>query len=473
MTRPAVVWLRDDLRLDDQPAIHAAAGRACLYVYIYDDSPSRSRSLGGASRWWLAHSLEAFARAIASRGGRLDIVTGPADDVLLDVVRASGADEVFWTRRYGGAEVGVDKRVKAALGEMGVAARSFNGALMREPWEVVSEAGAAFKVFTPFWRRHRSLGPPPAPVSAPKRLGDAPWPDGAPRRAKVADLGLTPTKPDWSGGLAKRWRPGEQGAHQRLAHFVAHGLVDYADKRDRPDGEHTSMLSPHLRFGEISPRRIAATIESAAAGGAPTRDGEKYLAELGWRDFSYSLLFGFPELATEAWQPRFAEFPYRHDPIAFGAWTRGQTGYPIVDAGMRELWATGYVHNRVRMIAASFLIKHLGIDWREGEKWFWDTLCDADPANNPASWQWVAGSGADAAPYFRIFNPVLQGQKFDADGTYVRRWVPELAGVDALDIHAPWLGRPGSKSGGDYPEPIVDHAFARQRALQALAAIKR
>lgn len=240
------------------------------------------------------------------------------------------------------------------------------------------------------------------------------------------------------------------------------------------------MLSPHLRFGEISPRRVAGAIETAAASGAVEgRAAEKYLAELGWREFSYSLLFAFPHLATRPWQPRFAEFPYREDPEAFRAWSRGLTGYPIVDAGMRELWATGYMHNRVRMIAASFLIKHLGIDWRRGEAWFWDTLCDADPANNPASWQWVAGSGADAAPYFRIFNPVLQGEKFDAEGTYVRRWIPELAALEPEYVHAPWrapesaLARAGVTLGQNYPAPIVDHGFARERAMKALAAIAR
>ena len=479
MSRPVLVWLRSDLRLDDQPAIRAAAEKPALFVYIHDETTVGPRRFGGASRWWLAHSLAAFAGEVSALGGRLDILVGAGEDLIPALARASGATEVFWTRRYGGAEIEIDRRVKASLKNIGVSAQSFNGQLLREPWEVATDAGAPFKVFSPFWRRHRALGALPAPLPAPERLIAAPWPEEAPPRVAIPELRLTPTKPDWSAGLAQTWRPGEGGAQARLESFVATALANYANARDRPDGLHTSMLSPHLRFGEISPRRIAAKIEAAAASGAATaRAAEKYLAELGWREFSYSLLYNFPDLATRPWQARFADFPYRADPEGLRAWTRGLTGYPIVDAGMRELWTSGYMHNRVRMVAASFIIKHLLIDWRRGEEWFWDTLCDADPANNPASWQWVAGSGADAAPYFRIFNPVLQGQKFDAEGAYVRRWVPELARLDAAHIHAPWLApeeslaRAGVRLGKTYPAPVVDHAFARERALAALAELK-
>jgi deoxyribodipyrimidine photo-lyase len=479
MTGPALVWLRDDLRLDDQPAIAAASDRSALFLYIHDDSSPGMRPLGGASRWWLAHSLTSLEARLAAIGGRLDIVRGPAEATIAAVARAAGASQVYWTRRYGGVEVEIDTRAKAALADAGITAKSFNGHLLREPWEVRADSGAPLKVFSAFWRRHRALGAFAAPAPAPARLIAAPWPEDAPPRATVADLSLTPKKPDWSGGLAHTWRPGEPGARERLERFLADALADYADARDRPDATHTSMLSPHLRFGEISPRRVAAAIESAAAQGkVSARTAEKYLAELGWREFSYALLFDFPDLATRAWQPRFASFPFRDDPEGFRAWTRGLTGYPLVDAGMRELWTTGYMHNRVRMIVASFLIKHLLIDWRRGEAWFWDTLCDADPANNAASWQWVAGSGADAAPYFRIFNPVLQGEKFDPEGLYVARWVPELARLPAAHIHAPWqapaatLAAAGVKLGETYPRPIVDHGQARERALAALAAIK-
>ena len=479
MSSPALVWLRDDLRLDDQPAIAAVADRPSLFVYVHDESSPGLRPLGGASRWWLDKSLAALRQQIAACGGRLDISRGPAEATIPELARAAAASHVYWTRRYGAAEMEIDQRIKAALATAGVVAKSFNGQLLREPWEVRADSGAPFKVFTPFWRRHRALGAFPSPLPAPERLVAAHWPDMAPARVELADLGLAPTKPDWSGGLAETWRPGEEGARARLARFVAAALADYAEARDRPDGSHTSMLSPHLRFGEISPRRVAAAIEAAAASGAaPAGAAEKFLAELGWREFSYSLLFGFPELATRAWQPRFEGFAYRDDAAGLRAWAHGRTGYPIVDAGMRELWATGYMHNRVRMVAASFLIKHLLIDWRRGESWFWDTLCDADPANNAASWQWVAGSGADAAPYFRIFNPVLQGERYDPTGAYVRRWIPELAQLEPAHIHAPWLApsdaltRAGVAIGRTYPAPIVDHAFARRRALEGLAAIQ-
>jgi deoxyribodipyrimidine photo-lyase len=422
-----IVWLRDDLRLDDQPAIRAAADHPTIFLYILDKAAARP--LGGASRWWLDKSLASLAASLESAGARLDIVAGAAEEIVPALARH--ADAVFWTRRYGAREIEADTRIKAALKQQGVQAQSFNGQLLREPWTVNTEAGAQFKVFTPFWRRSREMGPFDQALPAPKRLIPAPWPKDAPRRAALADLSLHPSKPDWSAGLAEAWRPGEAGARARLTHFLDHGLAGYAQGRDRLDGETTSRLSPHLRFGEISPRRIVAAVAAAADSGAG-RGGDKFLSEIGWREFAYSLLFQAPELTAKNWNPRFDAFPWRDDEAALQAWKRGRTGYPVVDAGMRELWTTGYMHNRVRMIAASFLTKHLVLDWRLGEAWFWDTLCDADEANNPASWQWVAGSGADAAPYFRVFNPTLQGDTFD---------------------------------------PIVEHDFARKRALAAFAEI--
>jgi deoxyribodipyrimidine photo-lyase len=467
-----LVWLRDDLRLDDQPAIAAAAGEPALYVYLHDEAASRPR--GGASRWWLDKSLAAFAESLEKIGGRLDIVAGAASDVVPALARH--ADAVFWTRRYG-AGVETDKRIKAECQRLGVRAESFNGQLLREPWEVMTEAGAPFKVFTPFWRRSRELGPFAAPQPAPKRLNAAPWPKDAPPRLALADLKLHPSKPDWSAGLAQSWRPGEAGARARLRRFLDHALADYAEARDRLDLEATSRLSPHLSFGEISPRRVAAAAEAAAEKIGAHRGAEKFLSEIGWREFAYALLHQSPDLATKNWSPRFDAFPWRRDETALEAWRRGRTGYPIVDAAARELWTTGYMHNRARLISASFLCKHLGLDWREGEAWFWDTLCDADEANNPAGWQWVAGSGADAAPYFRVFNPVLQGEKFDPEGAYVRRWLPELARLDARFVHSPWkasssaLQAAGLELGRDYPAPIVDHDRARARALAAFAEL--
>ncbi len=470
-----IVWLRDDFRLDDQPALAAVTGRPALFVYVHDPRPENGRPPGGAARWRLDRSLTSFQRDLAARGGRLDVVEGPADRTMLALAVAANASRVSWTRRYEENAVALDAGVKAALKAHRVEAVSFGARLMREPWEL-NKDGRPSKTFSAFWRRHRGLGPPPASAPAPTRLEAAPWPAEAPARTTIEALRLTPTAPDWAGELALGETPGESGAQAALARFIETALTDYADERNRLAPDATSRLSAHLRFGEVSARRAASTIEDATAP-APQLVGaaDKYLSELGWRDFSYALLYAHPDIATRPLRPEFARFPFRADEAGFRAWTRGRTGYPVVDAGMRQLWRTGYMHNRVRMIAASFLIKHLLIDWRRGEQWFWDTLCDADPASNPASWQWVAGCGVDAAPYFRIFNPVLQGDKFDPAGDYVRRWVPELASLDAKYVQAPWrapaeaLAGAGVILGKTYPNPIVDHVAARARALAAFA----
>lgn len=342
---------------------------------------------------------------------------------------------------------------------------------------MATAAGTPFRVFTPYWRAARLVRPPRPAVPAPHRLDG---PRTAPVSDRLDDWRLLPRGPDWSGGLAATWTPGEAGARARLVRFVEHGLSGYATLRDRPDLDHTSRLAAHLRFGEISVVRVAAAVEAAVhAGRASAADGDKFLAELGWREFAHHLLHWFPDLATANFQPSFDAFPWREDAGFVAAWRRGETGYPLVDAGMRELWTTGTMHNRVRMVAASFLIKDGLIDWRVGEAWFHDTLVDACPANNPAGWQWVAGSGADAAPFFRIFNPVAQGEKFDPDGTYVRSFVPEIAGLPTRAIHAPWTASPaeraaaGVRLGETCPKPIVDHAAARARALAAHARIGR
>ena len=470
----AICWLRNDLRLDDQPALRAVAAGPALYVYVHDENAT-GRPLGGASRWWLDKSLRAFAQALQAIGGRLDVVAGDPAEILPALAR--GAELLTFTRAYSAAERATEAKVCDALARAGVQTRGFNGQLLREPWELEREGGFIPKVFTPFWRRLREAGPFDAPQGAPRRLHEADWPAHAPPRLEIDALGLHPHKPDWSGGLAQMWTPGEAGAKARLHAFLDKALAHYADRRDIPAGVTTSQLSPHLRFGEISARRVYAAAEGAAERGAPRRDVEKFQAELGWREFSYSLLYREPKLATKNWSPRFDAFPWRDDEAGLEAWRRGRTGYPIVDAGMRELWTTGFLHNRVRMIVGSFLTKHLGLDWRRGEAWFWDTLCDADEANNPASWQWVAGSGADAAPYFRVFNPVLQSEKFDAEGEYIRRFVPELAELDARFIHAPWrapelsLRSAGVRLGVTYPRPIVDLDEGRNRALRAFAQI--
>ncbi len=466
---PAIVWFREDLRLADNPALHAAAAgdRPLLCVYIFDETTPGLRARGGASRWWLHHSLAALDSGLRKRGGRLDVFCGAAADVLDRLVRETGAQALAWTRRYDAAGVAADTAIKAALGQR-IRVESFNGKLLAEPWEIRTKSNGPFRVFTPFWRAQLARGEPVAPLPAPRALAAAAIPPGA---VPLESLRLSPAAPDWAGGLRVAWTPGEAGAVRGLTAFLDKALARYADGRDRPDAEAVSRLSPHMAFGELSPRQIfAATRHAAAADPSLQRGADKFLSEIGWREFSYHLLFHNPDLARENFDRRFDGFEWgAPNPAHLEAWKRGRTGYPIVDAGMRELWASGFMHNRVRMIAASFLIKHLMIDWRTGERWFWDTLCDADPASNPASWQWVAGCGADAAPYFRIFNPILQGEKFDPDGAYVRRWIPELRDVPAKFVHKPWLAPHPPRN---YPAPIVDHVVSRARALAAFAGLK-
>jgi deoxyribodipyrimidine photo-lyase len=482
MTTPSLHWFRDDLRLADNPGLAAAAANGpTLCLYIFDDSPER-RQLGGAARWWLSRSLQALAAAIKAKGGELVIISGDPADILPEIVAAAGIALVTWNRRYDGAAIRLDSGLKETLTAAGVTVRSFNSHLLNEPWQVATKTGDPMKVFTPYWHAARAKGEPAAPNPAPRRIATLPLPTALKAlTVGVVDLGLEPSKPDWASGMRAEWTPGEDGAAARLSDFLSDQLSGYGEGRNRPDFLSTSRLSPHLRFGEIGPRQIWHAAQSALHSGeaaGTASDAEKFLSELGWREFSYHLLFYNPDLATKNYNSRFDSLPWVTDEGALKRWQRGLTGYPIVDAGMRELWSTGWMHNRVRMIVASFLIKHLLLDWRQGEAWFWDTLVDADPANNPASWQWVAGSGADAAPYYRIFNPVTQGEKFDSRGGYVRRWVPELAGLDDTLIHRPWTASPaelqsaGIKLDETYPRPIIDLAFGRQRALDALATIR-
>jgi deoxyribodipyrimidine photo-lyase len=417
--------------------------------------------------------------ALSARGARLDIITGDAGEAILALAASANAGRVLWNRRYEGGATALDARVKAALKERGVEALSFNGRLMREPRELAKADGAPAGIFAAFWRRHRALGPLHAPTPSPQRFTAAPWPREAPAHVSIDALRLGPTKPDWSGELSLGETPGEAGALAALESFTTGGLKTYADDRDLLAGAAASRLSAHIRFGEISPRRVAHAVETAAVADPQlTGPADKYITELGWRDFAAAHLFAHPDLAARPLRPEFERFPWLDDELGFRAWAHGQTGYPIVDAGMRQLWRTGYLPNRARMIAASFLVKHLLIDWRRGEQWFWDTLIDADPASNPLNWQWVAGAGVDSAPYFRIFNPVLQAERFDSDGAYVRRWVPELVGLEAPAIHSPWkassdaLARAGVALGKTYPRPIVDHAAARARALAAFAGMR-
>ncbi|MEJ8573336.1 deoxyribodipyrimidine photo-lyase [Microbaculum marinum] len=456
-----LVWLRDDLRIRDNPALHAATLRdgAVVALYVLDDESDGIRPLGAASRWWLHGSLERLGDALAALGVPLVLRRGRSREVVPAAAIAANAGAVYWNRRYGSAEAAIDRDVETTLTEHGCAVETFAATLLHEPWTLRPASGPHYRVFSPFWKAALDQGEPRKPLGAPDIRNRRAFPLDT---DVLADWKLRPTRPDWSGGLAETWRPGEEGARDRLEDFLDGGLEGYAANRDRPDCHATSMLSPHLRFGEISPFQVWHAVRS----GEPGNDAEKFLTELGWREFSWHLLFHNPDLASVNFQKKFDAFAWRDDRTSLEAWQRGRTGIPMVDAGMRQLWHSGWMHNRVRMVAASFLIKNLMIDWREGEAWFWDTLVDADAANNPASWQWVAGSGADAAPYFRIFNPVLQGEKFDPEGRYVRTWVPELEGVPDRMIHKPWKAG-ASGSGGDYPQPIADLGETRRRALSA------
>ncbi|HEX4675616.1 MAG TPA: deoxyribodipyrimidine photo-lyase [Steroidobacteraceae bacterium] len=486
---PAIVWFRNDLRLADNPALHAAAAskRPLVCVYIYNDEPDDDenkrragkkhgpRSLGAAARWWLHGSLQALDAALAKHGGRLTILTGAPTDILPNLAADLKATAVYWNRRYDASGRALDATLETTLQQGGIEVTTFNGHLLNEPWTLENQSGKPFRVFTAYWRAVLKQDTPEPPLKAPRKLRC----HATPRQLKLkpvplTSLGLEPKKPDWAAGIRATWTPGEASARAHLKRFLTKTLSKYSTDRDRPDRAGTSRLSPYLSFGNISARQIWHTAhEAVRQHPAPgiQRQLAKFLAEIGWREFNYHVLYHHPGLAERNFQSRFDPLRWRTDPKGLQAWQRGLTGYPIVDAGMRELWTTGWMHNRVRMVAASFLVKHLLIDWRTGEQWFWDTLVDADPANNAANWQWVAGSGADAAPYFRIFNPILQGEKFDPNGDYVRRWVPELARLPAKIIHKPWTAKPeqldaaGVRLGKTYPRPIVDHDMARRRAL--------
>ncbi len=490
-TMKSLVWFRLDLRLADNPALDAAVRRGGAVVPVFILSPEEEGAWppGGASRWWLHQSLRALEARLLGAGARLIFRCGPALEVLPALAEETGADAVFWNRRYEPDVIARDANVMATLRGEGVAVESFNAALLHEPWTIQNQSGKPFQVFTPFWRHCLAQLDPPRPLPAPPKL---PAPAKWPTSIALEELGLEP-KVKWSEGLRAAWQPGEAGAAGNLKSFLTSGLSDYSEQRNRPDVVGTSRLSPHLHFGEIGPRQIWHAVAAEVRRRIPkatdarllpspaTEDwrSSQFLTEVGWREFSHHLLYHFPQTPTEPLRADFNKFPWRKDAAWLRAWQQGRTGYPIVDAGMRELWTTGWMHNRVRMIIASFLVKDLLLDWREGARWFWDTLVDANLANNTLGWQWVAGCGADAAPYFRVFNPRAQGEKFDPHGDYVRRWCPELGKLPAEWIHQPdkapleVLRAAGVELGRDYPEPVVSHAIAREVALEAFAQIKR
>ncbi len=474
----AIVWFRRDLRLSDNPALTAAVKRSetILPVFIWSPNEHGSWAPGGASKWWLHHSLSGLGKAFAEKDCELLILEGPSEKTILELVKKTSADFVVWNRLYEPAAVKRDEKIKKSLKESGIGVESFNGSLLLEPWENMNQSGKPYKVFTPFWKSLVQELKPQKPLRAPGGITQSDKPNIKTR--KLSDLSLLP-KLDWDEGFYEYWTPGEEGGAKAVRRFKGDCAKEYSDTRNRPDLQGTSRLSPHLHFGEISPRQIWHKLFGEQKPKPSSKSGvETFLREIGWREFAHHLLFHFPETVSEPLRQEFEEFPWNKKKDFLRAWQKGQTGYPIVDAGMRELWHTGWMHNRVRMIVASFLVKHLLQPWQDGARWFWDTLVDADLANNSLGWQWTAGCGADAAPYFRVFNPILQGEKFDPNGDYVRKWCPELEKLDNSYLHKPWeapkeaLSDAGVELGKTYPEPLVDHQRARRTALEAYDEIK-
>jgi deoxyribodipyrimidine photo-lyase len=473
--RPALLWLTRDLRLADNPALHAAlqGGRRVVPIFVLDDAGGGEWALGAAARWWLHNSLTALQEALAQAGAHLVLRRGSAEQIVPEVAAAVGAAECHVARAYEPWRRSSVKAVAGALEKMGVRLCRHSSVLLFEPEQIRTKTGGSYGVYTPFSRACEAAGVSEDNLPAPTHVPGLPGLESE----LLDDWKLLPKHPDWAGGLRANWAPGEVGAAKRAKTFLKQALTAYDEARNTPAGTTTSMLSPHLHWGEISPRRLW---HAARVGLEGASNGAKvFRNELLWREFSAHLLFHHPTLPAEPLRPEFAGMPWRDDAKRLLAWQRGRTGIPLVDAGMRQLWQIGWQHNRVRMVTASFLIKHLLIDWRVGQQWFWDTLVDADLASNAASWQWVAGSGADAAPFFRIFNPVLQGRKFDPAGTYVRRFVPELSRLPDRFLHAPWeapedvLAASGVRLGQNYPHPIVDLAAGRQQALDAFNALSR
>lgn len=463
-----IVWFREDLRLIDNPALFAAAnaGEEILCVYVY--STKTPRPLGAASKWWLHHALASLAADLRAKGGELHLAKGNPVEIISTLAQKHTATTVHFNRIYDAHGLAESLSLRERCERNAVAVDEYNGGLLHPPELVLNKSGTPFKVFTPF--KNTVFGMPkrtllPIPHLTFASVGTA---------ITVDDLRLLPTK-KWDSGLYAAWPdPTERGAHKRLNEFLSKRVGKYKAGRDIPSLSATSRLSPYLRFGQISPITLWHKVQKhIAANGRERESAEHFLSELCWREFSYHLLFSNPYLATKPLREEFAHFPWKKNEHYFDAWTKGQTGIPIIDAGMRELWATGYMHNRVRMIVASYLVKNLGIEWQKGEEWFWDTLVDADLANNAASWQWVAGCGADAAPFFRIFNPVLQSEKFDPDGRYIKRWVPELSNLSGSELFAPWQAHPsvlnqnGIILGETYPNPLIDLKKSREAALSA------
>ena len=464
LVQTTIVWFRQDLRLTDNPALSYAAAKQKPIIPIYIQDTDQDFAIGGASKWWLHQSLECLSKNL---GYKLNFFQGKPQEIISQIIAEHNVDEVVWNRCYEQVVISRDKKIKENLKARNITVKSFNASLLLEAQDTLKEDKTNYKVFTPFYKKNYLSGVKQIrqPLEKPANLDLQKI-----KSLALEDLTLMP-KIKWYEGFELLWQPGEEGANKRFDDFIQNGITNYKELRNRPDLNHTSGLSPHLHFGEISPNTIWHRVKNFSENQAYNADAEHFLSELGWREFSYNLLYFYPQLPRKNWQEKFDHFPWQENESLLKAWQKGQTGYPIVDAGMRELWQTGFMHNRVRMIVASFLIKHLMIDWRCGAEWFFDCVVDADVASNGASWQWVAGSGADAAPYFRIFNPILQGEKFDPEGVYTKKFVPELKNMPLKYLFAPWLAPDSLKMGINYPPPIVDHQKARARALGAYKSI--
>lgn len=470
-----IVWFTQDLRLSDHPALTAALNDGQVYcVYIHD--PANTEGPAGAAKWWLHHSLIDLAQQLSSKNGQLILLSGNCTDQLLNLVQNLGADAVYMTRSYEPYLIQEQQRLYQSLNKMALTAKRFGGYLLFEPDSIFNKQQKPFQVFTPFYRHTRTRLPeimtkPSTKVNF-SNLAAPVLVSGE----SLDNWQLLPSKPNWAQQFGQFFTPGEAGAQAGLSQALKQVVANYPQQRDFPAIDGTSRLSAHLHFGEISPRHIINKADKTW--GVDAELAAPFIRQLFWREFNYYLLHHFPHMRTGAFKGKFTQFPWRKNTKFLKAWQQGNTGYPIVDAGMRQLWHTGWMHNRVRMICASFLTKHLQIHWQQGEQWFWDTLVDADKANNIGGWQWVAGCGADAAPYFRIFNPVLQGEKFDPLGDYVRTWVPELTHLPPTFIHKPWLApagllaQAGITLGKDYPQPLVKHDEARDQALLAYKFIQ-
>ena len=470
-----IVWFRKDLRIQDNPSLFAALenNQRIIPVFIWDEEAGGSWKLGASSRWWLHHALLDLSQSIRNLGGQLLLLKGKAEEVIPHLANKYGAKQVYYGRTYDPSGIETQVQVEEALDQAGIESQSFNSSLLQEPWETKNGSGKPFQVFTPYWRKSRQIIYREPLSYNPSKLNFEALPTP---QTKLDDLELIPHHP-WHHKLGEHWEVTEEAGLRMIRRTVDEVTRSYATRRNHPAVEGTSRLSPYLAWGLVSPRQICQAVLSAENEGS-LRGENKFLVEIGWREFSYHLLYHYPTIPDQPLRPKYASFPWLEDPESLDNWKFGNTGYPMVDAGMRQLYETGWMHNRVRMVVASFLVKHLLLPWNEGAKWFWDTLVDADLASNTQGWQWAAGCGADAAPYFRIFNPITQGEKFDARGEYAKQWIPSLENLPSKWVFRPWeappslLSESGIELGKDYPSPCIDHAYGRQRALAALASLK-